>query len=269
MRPDSHHLIVTMWDALPDGVKLGEPIKCNQSQGVGTRWLLGAQDPQIDISRGFAQTGNVPSKEGDPDYKLGTRLPANQILRIDMHYINPRDKPLLREGWIQLELVPKSDVVTAVDMITFFQGSINIPAGAKGVMTKAGKCIAPSDRYVGLATGHFHQNGTRFSVWHDTADGAHKLVYETYDWENPGNAYYGHGTNPTPDVKVNQWGAQSGYLMVKKGDALSFQCEFDNPTDATVTLGDTAEDQMCNLFGMYFPSDGGNWNCQCLGAACF
>jgi hypothetical protein len=270
MRPYSHHLIVTLWDKLPDGVKLGEPTACNQFQGVGTRWLLGSQDPQIDLERGGAVVGAPKAQEGDPDYKLGTRLPPHQYLRIDMHYINSTDKPILREGWVYLQLVPKSDVKTTVDMITFFQGSINVPAGAKNVTTKMAKCVAPTDRYIGLVTGHFHQNGTRFSVWHDTAEGDHKLVYETYDWENPGNAYYADRVKlPTVDHATNQWGAQSGYLHVKKGEAISFQCEFDNPTDTTVKLGETGKDQMCNVFGMYYPSDGDNWNCTCAGSTCF
>lgn len=269
MRPGSHHLIVTIWDKLPDGVKLGEPTPCNQFEGVNTRWLLGSQDPQIDLARGGSALSPMEPEESDPDYKLGTRLPPKTYLRIDMHYLNPSDKPVLREGWVYLKLVPKEDVKTTVDMITFFQGEINVPPGATGVETKEAKCTAPTDRYVGLVTGHFHEFGTRFSVWHHSLDGKKKLVYETYDWENPGNAYYTrHTNNPEVDKEANQWGASSGYLHVKKGESLSFQCEFDNPSETAVTLGETGKDQMCNVFGMYYPSDGDNWNCICLGANC-
>lgn len=270
MRPNSHHLIVTLWDQLPDGVELGEVVSCDQTSGVGTRWLLGSQDPQIDLARGGAAIGAREAKPTEPDYKLGTRLPPKQIMRIDMHYLNPTQKELLREGWVFLELVPKEDVKTTVDMITFFQGSISVPPGATNVETAIGKCVAPSDRYVGLVTGHFHQNGTRFSVWHTNTAGDTNLVYETYDWENPGNAYYtDRMANPKVDAETSQWGATSGYLHVKKGESISFQCEYDNPTEKAITLGETGSDQMCNVFGMYFPSDGDNWNCFCLGGACF
>jgi Copper type II ascorbate-dependent monooxygenase, C-terminal domain len=136
--------------------------------------------------------------------------------------------------------------------------------------TKIGRCVAPSDRYIGLVTGHFHEFGTRFSVWHENLEGENKLVYETYDWENPGNAYYSNRTaNPEMNPDALQWGASSGFLHVKKGETVSFQCEFDNPGSTTVTLGETGADQMCNVFGMYFPSDGDNWNCSCLGERCF
>jgi Copper type II ascorbate-dependent monooxygenase, C-terminal domain len=270
MRPNSHHLIVTTWDELPEGVTLGEPYDCGLTSGLNARWLLGSQEPKIDLGRGGSVRGAPPAEKTDPDYKLGTRLPAGQYLRLNLHYINATDKPILREAWVKLQIVPKDDVKTQVDMITFFQGSINVPPGGKGVSTAIGKCTAPSDRYVSLMTGHFHANTTRFTAWHNTEDGKTKQVYETYDYHNPGNAFYvDRSENPDADREMNQWGATSGYLFVKKGESISFQCEYDNPSEETVTLGELGKDQMCNVFGMYFPSDGEVWSCQCLGTVCF
>jgi hypothetical protein len=268
MRPYSHHLIVTILADPPADLEFGVPTSCNQGEAIGSRWLLGSQDPQIDLEIEGASPGSEPAVEGDPEYGLGQVIQPNTVLRIDMHYVNTTDKELLREGWVYLKTVPKEDVVTRGDMLTFFQGNIQIPPNSKGVQTAVARCRAPSDRYVAMMTGHFHQNGTRFSVWHEKADGKQTLVYETSDWDIPGNAIYSKRIQNPAIGDGGIWGASSGYLMVKQGEYLNFQCEYDNPTDQTVTLGELGKDQMCNVFGFYYPTDGDVWNCICVGPAC-
>ncbi len=132
------------------------------------------------------------------------------------------------------------------------------------------RCDAPKnaageqqETYVNVLTGHAHQRMKRFSVWHDKADGSAELVYETFDWLEPGNALYRDGVeNPLlPVPEGHSWGARSGYLKVGPGEALSFECEFQNDLAETVGMGETSKDEMCNVFGNYFPSVGGMWNC--------
>ena len=66
----------------------------------------------------------------------------------------------------------------------------------------------------------------------------------------------------------NIWGATSGYLKVQPGDFISFECEFNNPTATQINFGELGRDQMCNIFGFYYPSDGNVWNCGCFGEGC-
>ena len=108
------------------------------------------------------------------------------------------------------------------------------------------------------------------TVWHEPQGGEMRKIYETFNWEDPGNAAFADRIeNPSmDDLAAGEWGAESGYVHVKAGDVVSFQCEFDNPTDTTVTFGDTGSDQMCNIFGFYYPSDGDVWNCVCAGPLC-
>ena len=269
MRPQSHHLIVTTITGTPAVSPL--PVACRQTEVVGSRWLAGSQDPQIDVSVGGAgasDDNDVP-QPGDPDYGLATRIDASTPVRLDMHYINPTDEPILREAWLTFDYVDQADVVNLVDMITFYQGDISVPPYSTSV-TEAASCVAATDRYVGLLTGHFHENGLRFSVWKQDRAGARTVVYETYDWADPGNLFYRDGIeNPTPNPTAGTHGGDSGYLHLLAGESLVYQCEFENPTNVTVTLGDTASDQMCNVFGMYYPTDGNVWSCACLGAGCF
>jgi len=268
MRPGSHHLIVTVVDSLDPGVELGEPVSCNQSGAIGSRWLLASQDPQLDIGTTGGDFDGAPAQPGDPDYAAGTKIPPRSILRIDMHYLNPTDQPILREAWLYVNEVAEEDVEVSVDMITFLQSSINVPPNTTGTTTGIGSCSAPTERYVGLVTGHFHENGTRFTIW-ATRDGKREKVYETFDWESPGNGVYmDRADNPPLGDPGAPWGADSGYLRLAPGDSLDWQCEFDNPTDEVVGRGDQGRDQMCNLFGFYYPSDGDVWTCGCVGELC-
>src|SRR5688572_20372751 len=159
MRPNSHHLIVTvLGQDQPDS---NGPVPCAIGSQVGTRWLLGSQDPQIDVS--VAGAGPDP-EPGEPDYHLGQIVEPNTPIRFDMHYINSTSQEILKEGWVFLEYAEPDEVDTMVDMITFFQGEISVPPRGSSE-TKRAACTAPTRRNVGLITGHFHQNGTRFSVW--------------------------------------------------------------------------------------------------------
>jgi Copper type II ascorbate-dependent monooxygenase, C-terminal domain len=242
------------------------PASCSIFDNLGTRWLLGSQDPQIDLS----VTGStmIPPEEGDPDYGLGQRIKAHTPVRLDMHYINSTSEPLLKEGWVYLEYVDQSEILNLVDMITFFQGAINVPPHGTSETAK-GACPVPNTRYVGLVTGHFHQNGTRFSVWRRDKAGLDTLIYETYDWEDPGNLWYrDKQQNPVPDPNTLSHGGWSGFLKVEPGEQIVYQCAFANPTDQTITLGELGGDQMCNVFGMYYPSDGNVWGCVCVGDQC-
>jgi hypothetical protein len=270
LRPQSHHLIVTT--LIDEGIDASaNPVPCTPAGAVGSRWLLGSQDPQIDvlIAGGLtvSEEDNTP-RPGDPDYGLAQLVSARTPVRINVHYVNATSETILREAWVGLTYAEEEDVVDLVDMITFFQGSISVPP-LGSVTTERASCVANTDRYVGLVTGHAHQTLTRFSVWHEQEGGASDLIYETYDYADPGNVYYRDGiVNQPPDPASGRFGGSSGYRFVKAGEAVSFECEYKNPSDRTITLGFTGDDEMCNVFGMYYPSDGNVWNCACAGSSC-
>lgn len=273
MRPQSHHLIVTTFpeDQFQENP---EPGPCNLADSVGARWLVGSQDPQIDvtISGGEAGPDAKMPEPGDPDYGLAQTVAAKTGTRVDMHYVNTTEDEILREAWVHFDYVASEDVENLVDMITFFQGTIKVPPHGTATTARA-RCVAPTDRYLGLITGHAHETMTRFSVWHEKMDGDQvvdeTLVYETFDWADPGNLFYSdRATNPQPNEAAGTFGGASGYQLIKAGDAISFECEYNNPNDHEVTLGATSKDEMCNVFGMYYPTDGDVWNCACAGDVC-
>jgi Copper type II ascorbate-dependent monooxygenase, C-terminal domain len=269
MRPNSHHLIVTMVpEERAEGIVLNTPVPCDQSEALGDTWLLGSQDPQIDVFVEGTTQGADKAKPGDPEFGAGQLIKANQVMRIDAHYINPTNQPILREAWIYLRAVPKEKVLQTVDMITFFQTAISIPPNSTGTVTQRGTCKAPTDRNVALLTGHFHEHGTRFTIWWNKSDGTSEEVYNTFDWDTPGNGFYNYRVRNPSIESMGIWGARSGYINMKAGESLSFECQFDNPSDQTVRLGELGKDQMCNVFGLYYPTDGNQWRCECVGQLC-
>ena len=85
----------------------------------------------------------APPEPGEPDYDLGQVIKPNTPIRFDMHYINSTPRTILKEGWVYLEYADESEVDTKVDMITFFQGEINVPP--HGTMeTKRATCVVPT-----------------------------------------------------------------------------------------------------------------------------
>jgi hypothetical protein len=262
MRPNSHHLIVTMPSQHVDDDP--SPWVCGPQ--VTDRWLFGSQESQMDVGVGSDPT--LP-KPGAPDYGLAHDLPPNQTLRLDFHNVNTTDQPQLREAWTSISYVDPSEVKVRADLIGFYNVGISIPPMAH-TTTKRLRCEAPKDAsgqeqpvYLNVLTGHAHSRLVRFSVWHDRTDGSSDLIYETHQWHEPGTALYRDGVeNPVLPVPAGQaWGATSGYLQVLPGEAVSFECEYQNNLNQTVTIGETSKDEMCNVFGDYFPTVGGMWNC--------
>lgn len=262
MRPNSHHLIVTMPATHVEND--AEPWQCGPQ--VIDRWLFGSQDPQIDVGVGADPALPQP---GDPDYGLAHDVPPNQTLLMDFHNVNATDHEELREAWASLKYVDPASVLVRSDLIGLYNVGISVPPHTE-MTTSRVRCDVPTNAageqqavYVNVLTGHAHQRMERLSVWHDRLDGSHELVYETHDWAEPGNALYrDRVTNPILPIPEGQvWGATSGYLQVLPGESLSFECQFNNTLDQTITIGETSNDEMCNVFGDYFPSVGGMWNC--------
>jgi hypothetical protein len=263
MRPHSHHWIVTMPNKhYADETK---PWVCPPQPT--DRWLFGSQSPQIDVAA--LTSGEVVAKPGDPDYGAAHDIPPAQTLLLDLHYVNTTDQPILREAWAELSYVDPADVKVRVDLIGFYNPGISLPPLAHAT-TKRVTCETPKDAsgqqqpvYLGLTTGHAHQRLQRLSLWHQKVDGSSELVYESRNWHEPGEAVFRDGVpNPALPMAAGQdWGAKSGYLHVLPGENVSFECEYQNDRNATVTFGDTANDEMCNIFGFYYPTVGRMWNC--------
>jgi hypothetical protein len=255
MRPGSHHMITfTKQSDVPDS---DGPEECNQ--GADSRFLVGAQEPVIDI----LADQSAPEEAG-----YAMRLEANQQAAIQLHYVNTGTEPILREAWVNVLFADPSKVTTLVDPLFWIGGYLmNIPPHSKHTITAA--CTAPETATEGMhvlqVTGHYHAHTVRFSAWFKPAGSEERtLIYESYDFNDPGFAYFNSvDDNPEPKPETKNFGSMhDGPLYMKPGDTIEWECEVDNTSENTLVFDNGAYTaEMCNLFGTYAPSMGEPWSC--------
>lgn len=253
LRPGTHHMI--LWANDSGGSSI------TGITGFSGRYMLGAQGALDDAGGHYDRPppeGLAAENEG-----LGYTLAANTPIQFNMHYVNTREEPILREGWVNFHYADPANVTEIADPITFW-GALGLSIAPGEHKNVGATCAAPTSGPVrALAiTGHMHAHGLRFSAWLNSASGR-ELIYEGYNWAEPTLMVYDTlHQNPAPDPSAYLDGGHSGILSVNPGDSIDYECEFQNDTDATLTFGNhTYTAEMCLLFGSYAPSTGGPWSC--------
>ncbi|MFW5876195.1 MAG: hypothetical protein ACOCXM_05620 [Myxococcota bacterium] len=268
VRPVSHHMITYVLDEdvedndLPKGCDFGD---------TSSTFLLGSQEPTVDISAEDA----APEHEG---YAL--RIGPNQQARIELHYINTTSEPMLREAWINVKYADVSEVTEEMSPL-FWIAELDkeIDPNAEDLMQ--GNAVVPNDADPNLEliqiTGHFHAHTERMTAWLTDAsretpctagvlgegadlDGCTRL-YEGYDYTDPGWVRFDSihdNPAPNPDQRV-AGGDYDGNLNLEPGDRIDWECEIHNDLNDALPFANAAETaEMCNIFGTYAPSMGGD-----------
>jgi hypothetical protein len=271
MRPGSHHMITyTQSGSRPDSVA---PEGCNQ--GTSSRFLVGSQEPTIDILR----DDNAPEQKGYA-MQVGPTLQA----AVQLHYINTTNEPLLKEAWINVVFADPAIVTTHVEPIFWIGGyGMNVPVGQKQIIR--GECAVPSSAAENMhllqVTGHYHAHTVRFTAWKVDGSGQRIRIYESYDYNDPGFTYFNtRDINEMPDPLSKTFGSDyNGQLFMKPGERVEWECEVDNTEARNAELAAidpnfepgplrfanaVYEAEMCNMFGTYAPSTGAPWSCYSL-----
>jgi hypothetical protein len=90
-------------------------------------------------------------------------------------------------------------------------------------------------------TGHMHHRGMRYQAHATSASGEVRALYSSDTWDEPATL------NLAPPFSV------------AKGDTIDYSCDFNNESATTLIYGESAEkNEMCNLFGVFYPAPGGN-----------
>jgi hypothetical protein len=231
----------------------------------GGRYMMGAQGA---LGDGGGRTDRPPAEGLAPENEgIGYRMGAQVGIQFNMHYVNTRDVPILKEGWVNFHYANPADVTEIADPIAFW-GAIGLNIPANSVTTDGAGCSQPSGGPVRVLalTGHVHSHATRFSAWHVTGTGSRNLVYESYNWSEPTNLLFDSiHTNAPPNPVSYLDGGHSGILTVNPGERLEYECEWNNDTNSALRFGNqTYTSEMCLLFGSYAPSIGGPWSCIVL-----
>ena len=188
---------------------------------------------------------------------IGKRLEAGEYLGLNPHYFNEFDVPVQIKAWINFHSVD-GPVAHLADSLLSLDGalgsdtsfSIFVPPFSLGSLRLRWYNNGALPLQIFTMSSHQHQRGTHFTAWQ--ADGT--KVFENFDWAHPALLQF-------PDPYV-----------LAPGDYLEYECDYDNGVTRPVrrcgdsrfdknctagdpmpvTFGQTAQDEMCFLTGLYY-----------------
>jgi len=221
----SHHFIVYK---SPDTVEQTTPFPCTPF----TETLGGSTVPLM-ISQTRNETLTLP--EG-----VAFELPANQMIRLEAHFLNYFPDPIETGAEVTFEEAPPT-ATTLADFMFYGTTQVFIPAG-QSVTTPWKFHSVPSGLNVFGLTGHTHALGTNVEIQKSPArTSAGTSVYpppgQPFDWAEAPVAYF------TPPLAFT-------------GDGFRFRCSWNNTTDSAVTFGESANNEMCFFWAYYYPAQG-------------
>lgn len=186
-------------------------------------------------------TGWAPGDEGDPAYPptVGMDMPTGRgALRLDMHYYNTTGRAVPDRSGVAICVVKGRNLRPNSAAVTMsFTAIPRIPARAVNHET-TGTCTVNARQPVHLLTAspHAHTYATRMKFSVRKRNGQ---VIEMLD--EP----FRFGEQATYPLKPE--------VILETGDVVTTTCVFTNPTNRTVTFGESTEDEMCFNFATYYP----------------
>jgi hypothetical protein len=220
----SHHFILT---AMTDPAATEAPrAKCQGFRGAirgAPLTITQKHDDQIMLPEGIAY-----------------RLSAQQILHLELHYINTTDKPV--DIVATANLYPAASDAGLQEAAVLLVGTADISIPPHMMHESAQKFLKLPQGMDGVKffaiTGHTHRFGTSVKV--STATGpnaAGMMLYnpQPFDWE-------------APEMKSLQ-----PMATIPAGGGFMLQCGWNNPSDDTLKWGESALQEMCFFWGYYYP----------------
>ena len=242
MRPGSHHLIGQSRTApVPDGFA-----PCDQNDGVPAGLFAATQTPVLD-----ARTDPAPENAG-----FGRAVPAHTQAVLNFHVINTSDKDSLREAWLNYYYIPQDQLKaqrSAVDL----NGGLGyaITPGTHKTYQFSCSPTVPT-RILGLAA-HMHAHALRMTVYKASGGQLTKLL-ENYSWEDPAALLYdtAHTNTPAVPTTLTPGGDVSGDLTLQPTEAIQWECEVNNDSNATLTFrNEVFTGEMCLVGGTAIRTD--------------
>jgi len=236
--PGSHHFILwqTPYTSIPTTDTSGNTVDTSAVfqclNGPPGNWL-------VDGLIGGAQSPDAPTFGGDFPAGVAMHIPAGSILIMDLHVLNASTNPLDVTVLMNLDTIPQSQVKQEGGVYFFYNPFIRIPPNGKASARMS--CPVPNDVTVVNGQTHMHKQGLGGVVnLEDSTSGAQlQQLYQTNLWTDP-------------PVKV--WSSPT--LLLKGGQQIDYQCNYENPGDTDVIQGLSAKtNEMCVWTGAYYPRD--------------
>lgn len=225
----SHHLIVY---TSAETEEVLEPFDCEP--------FVDTLDPEngspLMVSQKAEDTLQLP--EG-----VGFVLEPNQMLRLELHYINASTEAQSITATSELTVLPDDQFQHEAGFLFIGNPDISIPPNSSSTL---GPTFFPvpadyADVSFFAITGHTHQWGTDVRI--DTADAngaVQDAVYAPadFDWEEPETV------------------AHDPAFSLPTDGGFSFTCEWENMSNETVSFGESANQEMCFFWAYYYPNKG-------------
>jgi hypothetical protein len=174
---------------------------------------------------------------------VAVSLDAGQMIRLEMHYINPTSADLQVQATSTFVTMPDAEFKDEAGFLFLGDPDIKLPAHASqtlGPVFMKLPSMVNGVKFFGI-TGHTHQWGTDVKVAvSDSKNGTDKSVYDVpnWSWSEPETVY------------------QDPPFEVPTGGGFRFSCSWNNSSDQDVKFGESANDEMCFFWAYYYPSKG-------------
>ena len=229
----SHHMIVYRDDM--DTTESPTPFNCQP--------FTGALNPT-----GMVSPMMITQKKDDPltlPTGVAYTLNANQMVRLELHYINTTDADEVIQGNVDFFAADPATITDEANILFLGTPDVSLPPNT---MTTIEEFFSPSNAGLDLSTskffaitGHEHHLGTQVTIATEpTSGGAKTTIYDPdpFQWAEPATTTF------SPEFTVP---AAGGF---------DFKCDYYNSTAATVKFGESANDEMCFFWAYYYPSKG-------------
>jgi energy-converting hydrogenase Eha subunit A len=225
----SHHLIVYR---VNDTVEQPTPFDCQPF----TDTLSPSKGSPLMVTQKHDDLLTLPSG-------VAYSLDANQMVRLEMHYINASGSP--KEVTATTTMIPISDDDFRDEAGFLFIGNPDIRIAAKSQAKLGPTFFGLPSELAGVKffamTGHEHQLGTNVQIaTSSNASDPGKMVYDVPGW-----------TWSEPKTEVFD-----PPFTVPADGGFTFTCSWNNTTDRAVRFGESATDEMCFFWAYYYPSQG-------------
>jgi hypothetical protein len=174
---------------------------------------------------------------------VAAQITAKTGFRLQSHYLNTTDKPIEAHVEVTFNLAKAGTVTDHAGVLFVVQPKINVPENSDTTIDYA--CKLPMDMNMIKAGSHMHKHGKHFDATIGETPNLETIV-ETTQWDEP---------KPTLFAPAK---------TLKKGDTLSFHCEFVNNSAVPLTFGESAEtNEMCIFVGSFYPVPAGTITVGC------
>ncbi len=183
----------------------------------------------------YVTGGQTPEANADFPAAAALAFRPGEILLLQGHFLNAASVP--RRVGVELELrtMPASAVEQRAGVLRYYDPFIVVPPRGKARATMT--CTIRRDVTLLSAAAHMHSRGRGYAAFVDPPEGPPSATpfYTTKD-----------GVHPT---------FFAGFMPVRAGSKIRFECDYESTEDRAVVQGPSAErDEMCMFNAFYFPA---------------